>query len=144
MTDKFSYHGQVTKVDEALGLVIGYAIVCNESGEPYFDLQDEHIPEDAMLKASMDFMQNSRLAGEMHAETPAGQPIDYGQIVFAFPMTTDIAKSLGVTVERTGLLIGMKPDAEMLAKFQTGALTGFSIGGGYIPDQIDEIEVDVA
>lgn len=139
MTVKYTYHGQVTKIDEALGLVIGYAIVCNEGGTPYFDLQDEHIPEDAMLKASLDFMQNSRLAGEMHAEDAAGQTIDAGQIVFAFPMTTDIAKSLGVTVERTGLLIGMKPDAAMLSKFVSGDLAGFSIGGGYIPDQIQEV-----
>ena len=92
-----------------------------------------------MLKASLDFMENSRLAGEMHAEDAAGQTIDAGQIVFAFPMTTDIAKSLGITTERTGLLIGMKPDAAMLSKFRDGDLTGFSIGGGYIPDQIQEV-----
>ena len=141
MPDKFSYHGQIAKVDEALGLVIGYAIVCNESGEPYFDLQNEHITENAMLKASLDFMENSRRAGFMHTETPTGETIEAGKIVFAFPLTTDIAKSLGVTVEQTGLLVGMRPNAEMRGMFQDGELTGFSIGGGYIPDQIEEVPV---
>jgi hypothetical protein len=70
-------------------------------------------------------MENSRIAKEMHQGEPKGS------VVFAFPLTTDIAKSLGITTERTGLLIAMKPTAAVLEKFRDGTYTGFSIGGAY-------------
>ena len=114
---------QILKVDESLGLVFGYSIVCLEDGEEYWDLQDQHIPEDAMLKAATDFMLESRVAGEQHIEKA-------GTVVFAFPMTTEIAKALDIEVKKTGLLIAIKPDDdEILKKFKSGELTGFSIGG---------------
>lgn len=124
----------ILKVDAELGLVFGFAIVCKQDGEPYFDLQDDHIPEDSMLKAATNFMEHSRAAKEMHA----GDRV--GDIVFAFPLTTDIAKSLQIETKMTGLLIAMKPsDPEVLRKFKDGELTGFSIGGRRIVDE--EVEV---
>lgn len=114
---------EVCKVDEELGLVFGFAIVCKVDGEDYFDVQDDHIPESSMLKASTDFMLHSRMAKEMH------QGGEAGTVVFAFPLTTDIAKALGIATKKTGLIVAMKPDAEMLGKFKRGELTGFSIGG---------------
>lgn len=110
-------------IDTELGLVFGYAIVCEKDGVPYFDTQGEHIPENVMLKASSNFMENSRVAKEMHT----GEPI--GSTIFAFPLTTDIAKSLGITTQKTGLIIAMKPNDEVLNKFKNKELTGFSIGG---------------
>lgn len=115
----------VVKVDESLGLVFGFAIVSNVDGEPYYDSQGDHIPEESMLKAATDFMSNSRVAKEMHAGT------QMGTVVFAFPLTTDIAKSLGIETGKTGLLIAMQPEASVLAKFKDGTYTGFSIGGSY-------------
>ena len=129
MSDTFQLRADVAKVDETLGLVMGYAIVCEEDGEPYFDLQGDHIPEDAMLKASLDFMARSQVAREMHSGDRAGS------VVFAFPLTADIAKSLDISPRKTGLLIAMRPDADMLAKFRSGELTGFSIGGARIRDE---------
>ncbi len=117
------------KVDETLGLVFGFAIVCKEDGEPYFDKQDDHIPEDAMLKAAAEFMEDSRVASEMHDGS------DIGRVVFAFPLTEDIAKSLDITTSRTGLLIAMKPAADVLEKFVSGEYTGFSIGGVRLEDE---------
>lgn len=114
----------VEKVDRSLGLVFGYAIVCRVDGEPYYDSQGDYIPEDAMLRASAAFMQSDRAAKEMHAGGTVGR------IVFAFPLTEDIAASLGVAAGRTGLLVAMKPDdPAMLDRFARGELTGFSIGG---------------
>jgi len=118
-----SMEAQVCKVDGNLGLVFGWAIVCCEDGQPYFDKQDDHVPEDAMLEAACDFMLNSRDAGEMHRRTGAGQAI------FAWPMTKEIADSFGISTQRTGLMFAMKPDAAMLKRFQSGELTAFSIGG---------------
>lgn len=116
-------HAVVAKVDETLGLVFGYAIVCKQDGEPYFDVQGDHITEEAMLKAAADFMESARVAKEMHAGEQKGS------IVFAFPLTADIAKALDLEVKKTGLLIAMKPSPDMLEKFKKGEYTGFSIGG---------------
>jgi hypothetical protein len=120
----------VLKVDESLGLVFGFAIVCKQDGEDYIDLQDDHIPEDVMLKSATEFMSDSRVAADMHQWDENGSPIKTGSVVFAFPLTTDIAKSLNIETKQTGLLIAMKPDsAETLQKFANGTYKGFSIGG---------------
>lgn len=120
---EFQTTAQVCKVDRKLGLVFGYAMVCKVDGEAYFDLQDEHIPEDVMLEMAANFMKSGpRLSRDMH-ET------DDGTVWFAFPMTSDIAKALDIQVKKTGLIIGMKPSKEVLEKFASGERTGFSIGG---------------
>jgi hypothetical protein len=127
--DKFA---TVLKVDDSLGLVFGWAIVCKMDGEPYVDLQNDIIPEDSMLSASMDFMQNSRVSKEMHRGDQTGT------VVFAFPLTEDIAKSFGIETKKTGLMIAVRPSADVLAKFKSGEYKGFSIGGFRLEDE--EIE----
>jgi hypothetical protein len=83
-----------------------------------------------MLKAALDFMENSQVAKEMHS----GE--EKGTVVFAWPLTTDIAKAFGIKTSTTGLMIAVRPhDDEMLAKFKSGELTGFSIGGRRIIDE---------
>jgi hypothetical protein len=128
-TVKFESTGDIVKVDESLGLVFGFAIVCKKDGEDYYDVQDDHIPEDAMMKAAADFMENSRVAKEMHVGDQKGG------VIFAFPLTTEIAKALGIETEQTGLLIAMKPPPEVLSKFKSGEYTGFSIGGRRVEDE---------
>lgn len=126
----------VLKVDEGLGIVYGWAITCTKGGEPYYDLNidrdgalkgqrvPEHIPEDVMVKAAADFMESTNRPGnEMHM----GE--DKGQYLFMFPLTTDLAKGLGIETDTTGLLVGYKPPADVLAKFKSGEYTGFSIEG---------------
>lgn len=113
----------VCKVDAKHGIVFGWAIVCKQDGADYFDLQEEHVPEDVMLEAAADFSKGARDAKDMHEGRV------HGQVLFAFPMTADVAKALGIQTSKTGLLIGMKPSAEVLAKFQSGEYSGFSIGG---------------
>lgn len=114
----------VLKVDESLGLVFGWAIVSKVNGTEYFDVQGDHIPEHAMLKASADFMANSRVSKEMHVGEATGS------VVFAWPMTSEIAKAMGISTQFTGLMIAMKPNSpEILAKYRDGTYTGFSIGG---------------
>lgn len=117
---------KVIKVDESLGLVFGFAIVCKVDGDPYYDVQGDHIPEDAMLKAATDFMAKSRQAKEMH------QGDQVGEVLFAFPLTDEVCKALDITSQQTGLLIGMRPGKDAVEKFRDGTYTGFSIGGAYI------------
>jgi hypothetical protein len=130
--EKVAKQVKVAKVDEGHGLVFGYAIVCKKDGQDYFDLQDDHIPEDAMLDASVDYMIKYRTAKEMHLPDGALP----GSVVFAFPLTTDIAKAFGIETKTTGLMIGMKPDdPAVLAKFKSGEYTGFSMGGTRVTDE---------
>lgn len=113
---------KVSKVDADLGIVIGWAIVCTRDGEDYYDLQGHHIPESVMLKAVLDFNENSRVAKEMHAGEARGS-------VDLVAITSDIAASLGFVTKQTGAYAVMRPDAAMLAKFASGELNEFSIGG---------------
>lgn len=126
---EFETDAQVCKVDEGLGLVFGYAIVCKQDGKDYFDVQGDHIPESAMLDAAADFMLSSRVSKDMHVGEADGT------VVFAFPMTTDIAKAFGIETKTTGLMIAMKPSPDVLQKFASGEYTGFSIGGRRIEDE---------
>jgi hypothetical protein len=121
--EKFDTEATVFKVDDSLGLVFGWAIVCNKAGDPYYDTQGDHIPEDAMLSAAADFMKNSRVAKDMH------QGDEIGPVVFAWPMTAEIAKAMGIETSTTGLMIAMLPPPDILQKFRDGDYTGFSIGG---------------
>ena len=118
-------------VSDELGMVFGWAIVCKEDGADYFDSQDDHITEKAMLGAAVDFMENSRVMKEMHA----GE--EQGSVVFAWPLTEDIAKAMGIETQKTGLMIAVKPgNPEILEKFKTGEYSGFSIGGTRLTDEV--------
>lgn len=137
LEDGFQSYGeaQVVKFNKTLGIVFGYAVVCKIAGEEYYDHHGDHIPEDSMLKASLAFMKSERVSGDMHGRDEDGLPIADGQVIFAFPMTQEIADSLGITVEKTGLLVAIQPSPSVFAKFENGDYTGFSIGGRRIKDE---------
>jgi hypothetical protein len=128
----FETRTEYVKIDESLGLVFGFGLICKIDGEDYYDVQGDNPTEEGMLEASADFMQNSRIVRDMHK----GDPI--GTMVFAFPLTTDIAKAFDITTPRTGLMIGMKPSPEVLAKFKSGEYTGFSFGGKRLEEEVVE------
>ena len=127
---------QIFKVDDAQGIAYGFAIVCKEVKDgqltEYYDLQGDHIPEDAMLDAAADFALGARVGKAGHT----GDQV--ADVVFVFPLTEEIAKGLGISTERYGLVIGYRPrDPAVLAKIKSGEYTGFSIGGERIADQAE-------
>ena len=122
----------VQKVDESLGIVFGFAIICKRDGNEYVDVQGDHVPESAMLEATAEYMAGDRIAKDMHV----GDAI--GQLVFGFPLTDDIAKALEITTRQTGFIVGMKPNEEIMEKFRSGDYTGFSIGGRRIQETVLE------
>jgi hypothetical protein len=142
-----SYAADLVKVDDTLGLALGWAIVCTVDGEPYFDKQGDYIPDSAMLDAAVDFMQHSKtiVAKEQSGnrsfkEMHRGD--DKGHVVFAWPMTAEIAKAYGIDTKQTGLMIAVKPDdPRVLGKFKDGTYGGFSIGGHRIPEHTEEVEI---
>ncbi len=109
-------------------LIYGWALVCEEknaAGEwtPYVDTQNDHIPEDVMVEAALDFAKNSRIGKDMHAgDQVASVPFIY--------VITKASNSLGIETNKTGMLIGWEPDdATLLDAVGKGERTGFSIGG---------------
>jgi hypothetical protein len=126
---------KIAKVDESLGIVFGWAVICKVAGQDYYDwnidhggvhkgnLIPEHITEPAMLKSAAAFKGSDRPGNEMH------EGEDVGKFLFAFPLTTDIAKAMGIACAKTGLMVGYQAPPAVLAKFKSGAYTGFSIEG---------------
>ena len=122
MKDSFSKISSSLVKSAELGVAAGWAIICTEDGKPYFDLQGDHITEEAMLEAAVEFMEKSQVMGAGHEKLGVGQS-------WVFPVTTGIAKLLGIETKRTGLLVMAKPDDETLKAIDAGEYTGFSIGG---------------
>lgn len=126
---------RVWKVMEDMGLIFGWAIVCKKGGNDYYDLQNDHIPEDAMLEAAADFMEHRRSMKIMHKGK------EQGKVIFAWPLTAETCKAMGLASETMGLMVAVKPtDKKFLAAAKTGKFTGFSIGGSRIVDE--EVEED--
>ena len=138
MTQRTTITGRTVKFDEFLGLVKGYASVCTEKGEPYFNPQREHFSKDPIFKAAFDFMQNGRLAGDMHAQGADGQPIEAGTGAFAWPTTEDISESFDIEISCTCLMICMPPRADTLETRRSAELTGVSINGsGGLQEEVE-------
>lgn len=117
-------------------LAYGWALVCEERGAdgefaPYVDTQGDHIPEDAMVEAAIEFAKNSRTGLDMHAGEPAGSvPLVY--------VITRGSATLGIESTKTGMLIGWEPnDPELLKAIAAGERTGFSIGGEVLESDHD-------
>lgn len=120
---------RVAKVDSRLGIVFGYGIECLQDGKKIFDTQKSYISEEEMLKSASEFAAGSRLGNDDHDYDDDDNPIPAGEVLFLFPLTTEIAKALDIKTPKTGLLIGYKPPPDILKKYETGEYTGFSIGG---------------
>jgi hypothetical protein len=123
---------KVNKVDLGQRLVFGWGSICQKRNpetnqlELYTDTDNEQFPEDVTLKGWVDFMKGSRVMDSMHDETPVGE------VIFAFPMTEEIAKSFGIldSLNQTGIIVGTYVESDViLQKFHTGEFKGYSIGG---------------
>jgi hypothetical protein len=126
---RFEVVCKARSADTGLGLVFGVGMVCKVRGtdgnfEPFIDFQDDHIPDEEMLKASTHFMTKSRALKAMHDGVPVGE------VVHSFPLTEEVAKAYDITTNQTMWLVAVKPaDPADVEKFRTGEWTGFSIGG---------------
>lgn len=127
------------QISDELGIVVGWAITCTKDGADYYDLNvdrdgehqgeriPEHIDHSEMMKAALDFAEATEAPGNVMHAGP-----DVGKFVFLFPFDNDIYKALfGVSHDApiTGLAVGYKPPPDVLAKFKSGELRGFSIEG---------------
>jgi hypothetical protein len=139
MLDRFTSSTDLLKVDDALGVVMGYAIVCEEldatgNWVPHFDTQGHHIPEDVMLKSSVEFAQQQIIAKAASKDMHTGENVQ--DVVQMLAVTKELATALDWQIKKTGLVIVLKPTAEVLELYKTGERTGFSIGGS---GQLEEV-----
>ena len=117
-------HAEIIKTDEAQRIVWGWAYVSTEKGALLTDLQGDSIEPVEMVKMANAFMESVRTAKAMHA----GEGI--GEVIHSLPLTTDLAKALGLDSDREGWIVGMKVhDDDVWKRVQSGEFTGFSIGG---------------
>lgn len=115
---------EVKKFDAKQRIVFGFAVVSKVNGEDYYDSQNHHITEAAVMKAAERFADSARRGEEQHS----GKQI--GDLPLVMPVTTETAQALGMSTERTGLLVGFRVrDDEAWAKFEKGAFGGLSIRG---------------
>lgn len=121
--DRFTATVNVAKVDAELGIVLGWALTSTVDGSPYHDLHGDAIEEADLVKIAYEYVVNGALTDEMHDGAADGSA------PFIWPMTSEIAKALGIPSDKTGILVGIKPSADVLAKFKSGEYTGFSIAG---------------
>jgi hypothetical protein len=116
-----------SKVDHEEGVAYGWLIVSTVGGEPYFDLQGDHIPLDAAKRATAQFMKDSRRSDEQHDERTIGD------VVYCFPVEKGVTSGivgLGGEPDQEGIVIGFAPrDRSLLSKIDRGERRGFSIGG---------------
>lgn len=113
---------RVVKFNDELGLVFLWAFTTtDENGVDYFDTHGDNIVEQDIIKVAAEFMENGGLTDEMHDEEPDGR------VVFAMPMTKEVAAAFDIETKQTGLMIGMKPSTEVFQKFKSGEYTGVSI-----------------
>ena len=124
----------------------------------------DHIPEAALLKSSLEYARGGRVAGDEHLTAAQAQLLKAaesiedddtraaaieivqkaqeravekrGTVPFLFPLLSDVAEALGISTQRTGLLVGALPDPDIYGKYQNGEYTGFSIGGMRIEDKV--------
>lgn len=124
MAGKVGKDFEVVKVDSKLGIVFGWGMVTKVRDEDYYDTDNQHAPCAEMLKATTVFMKGERLNNAEHSAK------DEGRVIHSFPLTPDIAKSMGIQTEIFGWMVGVQPEPAALKKFESGEYTGFSIEGG--------------
>lgn len=124
---------EVLKVNESDRLLYGWAVISSIHGEPYFDTDNEHIPEDVMMRAATKFMIDNRVSKDSHDNDKT-----VGMVVHSFPLTKEIATALGIYCDVQGWIVGVKVNDIIMNKFKTGEYRGFSIGGLAAMAEVDE------
>ena len=113
--DEVSATARLAKVNDELGLAFFWAFTStNLDGSDHFDLHGDAIDAD-FIKSAMDFMIDGGAVDEMHDGAATS-----GRVVFAMPMTPDIASAYNITTKQSGLMIAIKPSAQQLEKLKDG------------------------
>lgn len=118
-------HVPVAKVSTDKRMVFGWGQVVTKNGSEFYDTDNQSFGKAETFDAWKDFAKGDRVMLEMHDGESKGT------ISFIFPAYDEILKSLGFEpIDQEGFIVGAEIDDDAtLAKFDSGELTGFSIGG---------------
>jgi hypothetical protein len=112
------------KTDDEMRMVFGFASVIENPAGTVVDTQNDTIDSSELLKSVTTYMEGARIAKEMHV----GGKI--GEVIHSFPLTPELAKSLGISTPQYGWIVGMKVhDESTWQRVKKGELASFSIGG---------------
>ena len=124
---------KISKVDKGLGLVFGWGQVCRERTEKgledFYDSDNDCFDESGLVEAWDGLMSEGRVLKANH------RGAQIGDVVFSFPMTEEIAKSLGFNpdmLHKTGTIVGVRPQSDIFEKYVSGEWDSFSVGGEII------------
>jgi len=121
---EFTMQADVIKLDEDQRLVYGWASVVEENGQAVVDKQGDVIRPEDLVEAAHGYMSDHRAAHEMH------EGVNKGETVESMVFTHDVQKALGIDLGMVGWFICQKiHDDELWAKFKSGEISAFSIGG---------------
>lgn len=116
----------IIRSDIDQNIVFGWACVVTDCGVPVVvpasDEQGDVLTPAELMECTTAFMQSERIAKIEHD----GDQI--GEVVHSFPLTVDLAKSLGIDCAKEGWLVGVRVfDASVLKRILVGELKAFSI-----------------
>lgn len=114
----------IIKSLEEQQMIYGWASVVSKNNVPVEDHQGDVILASEMELFTTEFMmKQNRKSLAMHG----GDQI--GEVVHSFPLTNEIAKSLGIECQQEGWIVGVKiHDDAIWNKAKSGELPAFSIG----------------
>lgn len=128
--DKFELTAEISKIDDEMQVVYGWASIIEENGQPTVDTQGDIITERELIRAAHDFMRDARAGGVMHMENADGEPVVVGEIVESMIFTKDLQAALSIDLGMVGWLIGFHvTNADVWRAVKEGSLRAFSIGG---------------
>jgi hypothetical protein len=115
----------ITKVDEAQRLALGFASSATLNHQPIVDHHQDVIGVAELEKAGYHYVENSRVAGEMH------EKLGVGTLVESVVLTSEKRRAMGLPDDgHSAWWIGFRvTDDETWAKVAKGELKEFSIGG---------------
>jgi hypothetical protein len=121
---------EISKVDTDKRQIFGWASVTSINGQPVIDLQEDILPLDEIEKAAYDFVEKSRVGGNMHQKGDTG-PIHVSDMIESFVVTPEKKKAMGLPDDfPEGWWTGFKVnDDATWADAKAGKLAGLSIHG---------------
>ena len=94
-TSFYKFEGTFSKFDNPKKQAFGFASVVEVDGKPIIDKQGDLITEEDLEKAAYDFMQNSRVGGDMH-ERAGDDPRHVSDVIESMVFTKEKIQALGL------------------------------------------------
>lgn len=122
----------IAKLDTEQRRAFGWAsVITDDAGDHFHDHQGTLIPTHELEEAAYEYVQKSRDAGVMHAQT------GIGNLITSVVMTPEVRKAMDLPEGKIGWFVGFQvTDDAVWKRIKSGELSEFSIGGSAIKDVV--------